>query len=69
MKQSGNFFPGWPADGGDLRKNTEWTGTFTTLTVLDTHPHKERGYNPYDTTAHAMDTRRKDVWRHRSKRG
>ncbi len=69
MKQSGKFFPGWPADGADLRKpNSESTGNFATLTLVDTHPHKERGYNPYDTIAHAMDTRRKDVWKHKPKR-
>ena len=67
MKQSGKFFPGWPADGADLRK-IESTGPHTTLELVDDHPHKERGYNPYDTTAHALDTRRKDVWRRKPKR-
>ena len=67
MKQSGKFFPGWPADGADFRK-IESTGSHTTLTLVNDHPHKERGYNPYDTTAHALDTRRKDVWRHKPKR-
>ncbi len=67
MKQSGKFFPGWPAASEGSRK-IEDTGRYVTLKVVDEHPHKERGYNPYDTVAHALDTRRRDVWRHKPKR-
>ena len=67
MKQSGKFFPGWPAESGDARE-IETTGQYVNLTLVDEHPHKERGYNPYDTVAHARDTRRKDIWRHKPKR-
>ena len=67
MKQSGKFFPGSPADDGDALK-IETTGQYVNLTVVDTHPDKERGYDPYDTLAHARDTKRKDVWRHKPKR-
>ena len=61
MKQSGKFFPGWPADSAGSRKVE--TGRHVTLTLMDDHPHKEHGYNPYDTIAHARDIRRSDVWR------
>jgi len=69
MKQSGKFFPGSPADDGDPLK-TATTGQYVNLKVVDPHPHKERGYDPYDTAvAHAPpDTRRKDIWRHKPKR-
>lgn len=66
MKQSGKFFPGSPADDGDSRK-IETTGQYVNLTVVDEHPHKERGYNPYDS-GHARVTPRRDVWRHKPKR-
>jgi hypothetical protein len=66
MKQPGKFFPGCPAESGESRES-ETTGRYTTLTLMDEHPHKERGYNPYDTVAHAAGTRR-DVWRQKPKR-
>ena len=62
MNHSGRFFPGWPADDKDARK-AETTGQYVNLTLVDGHPDKERGYNPYDTVAHA-----RDVWRHKPKR-
>ena len=65
MKQSGNFFPGWPARSA---RQIETTGSHTTLTLMDEQPLKERGYNPYDTVAHAVDAWRRDVWRHKPKR-
>ena len=67
MKQSGKFFPGWPAENAGSRK-IEAKERETTLTLMDEHPHKERGYNPYDTVAHARDTRPRDIWRHKPKR-
>jgi hypothetical protein len=67
MKQSGKFFPGWPAGSADSRQ-IEITGRHATLTLMDEQPYKERGYNPYDTVAHALDTRRRDIWRHKPKR-
>ena len=66
MKQSGKFFPGWPADSAGSRKVD--TSRHVTLTLMDDQPHKERGYNPYDTIAHARDIHRRDVWRHKPKR-
>lgn len=67
MKQSGRFFPGWPVNDADARK-IETTGQYVNLTLADEQPLKERGYNPYDTAAHARDIRSKDVWRHKPKR-
>ena len=67
MKQSGKFFPGWPAESTGSRK-VETSGHHVTLTLMDDQPHKERGYNPYDTIAHARDIQRLDVWRHKPKR-
>jgi hypothetical protein len=67
MKQSGKFFPGWPAQSAGSRK-VETAGHHITLTLMDDQPHKERGYNPYDTIAHARDIHRSDVWRHKPKR-
>jgi hypothetical protein len=68
MKQSGKFFPGWPVDEAGLRPKVDTTGRHVTLTLMDDQPHKERGYNPYDTIAHARDIPRRDVWRHKPKR-
>jgi hypothetical protein len=67
MKQSGKFFPGWPAEDGDTDK-IETSGQYVKLTLVDGHPDRQRGYNPYDTVVHARDTRPKDVWRHKPKR-
>jgi hypothetical protein len=67
MKQSGKFIPGWPADGAGARK-TEKSVHHVTLTLMDDHSHQERGYNPYDTIAHAREIHRRDVWRHKPKR-
>jgi hypothetical protein len=62
MKHSGKFFPGWPAQSAEKRQ-TETTGRHVTLALMDDQPHKEHGYNPYDTIAHARDIGRRDVWR------
>jgi hypothetical protein len=67
MKQSGRFFPGWPAESAGSRK-IEAAGHHGGLRLMDEQPHKERGYNPYDTIAHARDIVRRDVWRHKPKR-
>jgi hypothetical protein len=67
MKQSGKFVPGWPADGAGARK-TEKTSRHVNLTLVDDRSHQERGYNPYDTIAHAREIHRLDVWRHKPKR-
>ncbi len=67
MKQSAKFVPGWPADGAGARK-TENTGRHVTLSLLEDRPHQERGYNPYDTIAHAREIHQRDVWRHKPKR-
>jgi hypothetical protein len=67
MKQSGRFFPGTPADQMEPRK-VDATGRHRTLTLVDDQSFKDRGYNPYDTIAHARDTRRPDMWRHKPKR-
>jgi hypothetical protein len=67
MKQSGKFFPGEPAGSEGTRK-IDSTGRYVTLTLTDEHPHKVRGYNPYDTVAHALDARKRDVWRNKPKR-
>jgi hypothetical protein len=50
------------------KKKTETTGEYVNLTIVEGHPQKASGYNPYDTVAHARDTRPKDVWRHKPKR-
>ena len=68
MKQSGKFFPGWPAESGETAEKIETTGQYVNLTLVEGHPDKARGYNPYDTIAHARDTQRKDVWRNKPKR-
>jgi hypothetical protein len=68
MKQSGKFFPGWPAESAGSGEKTETTGHYANLTLMDDPPYKERGYNPYDTVVHAQDTWRRDVWRHKPKR-
>ncbi|MGH8211089.1 MAG: hypothetical protein ACREU6_16135 [Steroidobacteraceae bacterium] len=39
-----------------------------TLALVDDHPLKERGYNPYNTIAHAGNSRERDVWRNTPKR-
>jgi hypothetical protein len=62
MKQSGKFFPGWPADDKDARK-ADTTGQYVNLTLVEGHPLKECGYNPYDNGS-----RTPDVWRHKPKR-
>jgi hypothetical protein len=67
MKQSGKFFPGRPAEHAGSRK-VEAVGRHLTLTLVDEQAFKERGYNPYDTIAHARETRRPDIWRHKPKR-
>ena len=64
MKQSGRLFPGTPAENAILRKID--TGALT-LAAEDRHAFKERGYNPYDTIAHAP-ARQPDIWRHKPKR-
>jgi hypothetical protein len=56
--------PSHRADSG----TTEQTDRHLTLALTDDHPHKERGYNPYDTTAYARDAKLKDVWQHKPKR-
>jgi hypothetical protein len=38
------------------------------LELVDEHPFKVRGYDPYDTVAYAVDSKKKDVWQHKSKR-
>jgi hypothetical protein len=73
MKQSGKLFPGRPAERVESRERAEsreieTTGRYGTLTLMVEQPHKERGYNPYDTVAHVQDIRRRDVWRHKPKR-
>ena len=75
MKQSGRFFPGRPAEhAGSGKKQTESRknevmGHSLSLTLVDdAHAFKERGYNPYNTAAHARDTRQPDIWRHKPKR-
>ncbi len=68
MKQSGKFFPGWPAEDGGSRQKVEGKGRHVALTLMDEQPHTERGYNPYDTIAHARESHRLDVWRHKPKR-
>jgi hypothetical protein len=67
MKHSGKFFPGWPAESAGARQ-AETTGRHVTLTLMDEKPHKERGYNPYNTIAHARDIGRQDVWQNKPKR-
>ena len=67
MKQSGKFVPGWPVDGAGARK-TEQSVRHVTLTLVDDRSHQERGYNPYDTIAHAREIHQRDVWRHKPKR-
>jgi hypothetical protein len=67
MKQSGKLIPGWPADSAGARR-TEKTSRHVTLALVDDHSHQERGYNPYDTIAHAREIHRRDVWRHKPKR-
>ena len=64
MKQSGRLFPGTPTENAVLRK-FETPGL--TLAVEDKQAFKERGYNPYDTIAHAP-LRQPDIWRHKPKR-
>ena len=46
----------------------EQSGPHAALELAEEHPHKVRGYNPYDTAAHAMDTAQKNVWQHKPKR-
>ena len=67
MKQSGRLFPGRPAEHAGARK-IEATGRHRSLSLADDQAFKDRGYNPYDTIAHARDTRRPDLWRHKPKR-
>jgi hypothetical protein len=67
MKQSGKLVPGWPTDSAGARK-TEKTSRHVTLTLVDDRSHQERGYNPYDTIAHAREIHQRDVWRHKPKR-
>jgi hypothetical protein len=67
MKQSGKLFPGRPAEQVKSR-DIETTGRHLTLALEDDYAFKERGYNPYDTIAHARDMRRPDIWRHKPKR-
>jgi hypothetical protein len=67
MKHSGKFFPGWPAQSTGSHQ-TEKAGHHVTLTLVDDRPHKEHGYNPYDTISHARAIRGQDVWRHKPKR-
>ncbi len=66
MKHSGKFFPGWPAERERTGK-AEATGRHVTLTLMDEQPHKVRGYNPYDTIAHARAVRG-DAWGNKPKR-
>jgi hypothetical protein len=65
MKQSGRLFPGRPGEPLDSRRVNRQG---ITLALEDDQAFKERGYNPYDTTAHARDMRRGDIWRHKPKR-
>ena len=64
MKQSGRFFPGMPAEKAVLGK-IDTRGL--ALAVENRHALKERGYNPYDTMAHAP-IRQPDIWRNKPKR-
>ena len=64
MKQSGRRFPGTPPQNAVLRKIG--TGDLS-LAVENKQTFKERGYNPYDTVAHAP-PRQPDIWRHKPKR-
>jgi hypothetical protein len=59
--------PPEPFTGGPAHESTKIAPTGT-LVLADEHPLKERGYNPYDTTAYAQDIGRKDVWQHKPKR-
>jgi hypothetical protein len=38
------------------------------LCLVDDRAFREQGYNPYNTIAHARETRRGDVWRNKPKR-
>jgi hypothetical protein len=46
----------------------ETTGRHLTLALVDERAYREHGYNPYDTIAHARDTRHHDIWRRKPKR-
>jgi hypothetical protein len=39
------------------------------ISLVDDRAYREQGYNPYNTIAHARNTRRDDVWRNKPKRG
>jgi hypothetical protein len=64
--------PQGPLTGGRTRttepREIEQNGRQVSLALADEHPHKVRGYNPYDTVAYAKDTRKKDVWQSKPKR-
>ena len=64
MKQSGRLFPGTPKENAVLSK---FETREITLAAEDKRSFKERGYNPYDTIAHAP-PRQPDIWRHKPKR-
>jgi hypothetical protein len=49
-------------------RKVDATGRHRTLALVDDQSFKDRGYNPYDTIAHARDTRRPDIWRGKPKR-
>jgi hypothetical protein len=69
MKQSGKFFPGWPAaDARSHQKNESRGRQQRALSLEDDQPYKERGYNPYDTISQVGLTRGRDVWRSKPKR-
>jgi hypothetical protein len=46
----------------------EPTGRHLALELAEEHPHKVRGYNPYDTVAYAKDILKSDIWQHKPKR-
>ncbi len=60
-------FTGRPTHTAEPGK-IEHTGRHLNLALADDHPHRTRGYNPYDTVAYAQDTRKKNVWQNKPKR-
>ena len=60
-------FTSRPAHTAETSK-IDQSGRYLTLELANDHPHKVRGYDPYDTVAYAKDTHRKDVWQHKPKR-
>lgn len=70
MRHTGKFFPASVAPKADKTepRRIETTGRYLTLSVADDREYRERGYNPYDTVAHARDARHHDVWRNKPKR-